>query len=123
MQQGIPQRASRSLAPLAGRGLECGALWLSSAPALIPMGFPFRPFERTDPQLLCALTNALYGSPCLVAVESLSRRYEACHLLTVSRNNDFLTALDQVEQLAEFVLGPAGVDLPHRFHLQAAYLS
>jgi hypothetical protein len=35
----------------------------------------------------------------------------------VSRNDDLLTALDQVEQLAELVLGLKGSDLTHCFCL------
>src|ERR1700738_2405613 len=85
-------------------------------PAFLPVRFSLAPLEGHEFELLRALADAAYGGSCLVAVEGLFWRHQACHLLAVSRNDDLLTALDQVEQLAELVLCFEGADLTHCFH-------
>jgi hypothetical protein len=45
-------------------------------------------------------------------------RDQARHLLAVSRDNDFLTAFDQIEQLTELVFGLEGPDFTDRFCLR-----
>src|ERR1700730_4966587 len=88
-----------------------------SRPAVVTVGFPLSPLEGTELQLLRALPDAPYGGPRLVAVEGLRWRHQARHRFAVSRNDDLLTALDQVEQLAELVLRLEGADLSHCFCL------
>jgi hypothetical protein len=44
----------------------------------------------------------------------LAGRHQTRDLLTVARNRDLFTLLDEVEQLAELVLGFKGADLPHK---------
>jgi hypothetical protein len=82
----------------------------SARPAFIPVGFPFGPLERPKLELLRALADALDSRPCLLAADGFVRRHQARHLPAVSRNDDLLTALHQIEQLAGFVLGLKGTD-------------
>src|SRR5438552_946472 len=84
-----------------------------SRSAVVAVRFPLSPFEGPELQLLRALADATYGGARLVAIEGLFWRHESRHLLAVSRNDDLLTALDEVEKLAQLVLRLEGPDLTH----------
>jgi hypothetical protein len=60
---------------------------------------------------LCALAEAFDRSPCLIAFDGFLRRRQARHLLAVSRDDDLLTTLNQIEELTELILGLRGPDL------------
>jgi hypothetical protein len=63
--------------------------------------------------LFGAFAHALQGGMGLVAAAGRPRGYQARDFLAVARNGDLFALLDEVEQLAELVLGFEGADLAH----------
>jgi hypothetical protein len=75
---------------------------------------PFVPIEATKLALLGPRAHALQGFAGLIAAAYRSGRHQARDFLPVARDRDLFALLDEVEQLAELVLGFEGTDLAHR---------
>src|SRR5262249_17126499 len=86
----------------------------SSLATFVTVGFPFVPIEATELALFGPRAHALQGFAGLVATAHRSCRHQTRDFLPVARDRDLFALLDEVEQLAELVLGFEGTDLAHR---------
>src|SRR6516164_10573507 len=81
--------------------------------AFIAVGLPLGPVETAELALLRTLADSTHCGPGLLSVETRLHRDQPRDLLTVPSYGDFLTALDLVKQLAEFVLSLKSTDFAH----------